>query len=525
MVWAYTLITSAEPQLVATLGSRVANSFHVLQITKSTFGQWIYHGLSEDRSWKLGHDDVCQPFVAGAAHPPWLRRCEPHRLSSGSGDGGRGAGADQTGGDPTKTFLALIVVQMLPLVFLEKQILSCPDPISMLSRFGSKDASRPDLRYRGMSRVPFIVGSWKGKGKVLPKGIEYLESSTFLLLRTEPATIVNWQQFTKHAETLKPMHAENGFLKILPKPEEGEVKKAELMLSHPFSVNEYYKTAHFDFAQNIFECLADTEDCFQRGPAAGRFQLRPATGSRRIYKLEDGKLVYDMYLRTEGSDEFVLLMHACFLALRVCTWPLLEVGIGVCNLIGLLGVCAALYLGFGFRFSSLLCQTDLLALVLLAVGSAFLTEVVDFYNHQSLLESTIFTSANYIEILAFVPAVWMVHTTVKKGEDWSSITAAKESQASAFFTFLVLFYVMEDLFSAYRLGFNEPFGAVGHIVHFLLLLDFACFLLAHIYNPDKLSGSLLRWWGPTQHWVSFEVFLPQRLILRSATTITTSVRT
>jgi hypothetical protein len=28
--------------------------------------------------------------------------------------------------------------------------------------------------------------------------------------------------------------------------------------------------------------------------------------------------------------------------------------------------------------------------------------VVDFYNHQSLLESTIFTSANYIEILAFV---------------------------------------------------------------------------------------------------------------------------
>ena len=31
-----------------------------------------------------------------------------------------------------------IVVQMLPLVFLEKQILSCPDPISMLSRFGSK---------------------------------------------------------------------------------------------------------------------------------------------------------------------------------------------------------------------------------------------------------------------------------------------------------------------------------------------------------------------------------------------------
>lgn len=238
-------------------------------------------------------------------------------------------------GDPTKTFLALIVVQMLPLVFLEKQILSCPDPVSMLSRFGSK----------------------------------------------------------------------------------------------------------------------------------------------------------------------VLLMHFCFLALRVCTWPLLEVGIGVCNLIGLVGVLAALFVGFDFRLSALMQQKDLLGLVLLGIGSAFLTEVVDYYNRQTLLESTIFTTANYIEILAFVPAVWMVHTTVKKGEDWSSITACRESQALAFFAFLVCFYIMEDLISAYRLGWSEPLGAAGHIVHFLLLLDFACFLLAHIYNPEKLSGSLLRWWGPKQNWV------------------------
>ena len=75
------------------------------------------------------------------------------------------------------------------------------------------------------------------------------------------------------------MHAENGFLKILPKPEEGEVKKAELMLSHPFSVNECYKSAQFDFAQNIFECAAETEDCFQRGPSA---MGKLATGSRRV---------------------------------------------------------------------------------------------------------------------------------------------------------------------------------------------------------------------------------------------------
>ncbi|CAJ1414409.1 unnamed protein product [Effrenium voratum] len=153
--------------------------------------------------------------------------------------------------------------------------------------------------------TPFLVGTWKGRGRVLPKGPEYLETSTFLLLRTEPAIVVNWQQFTKHAETLKPMHAENGFLKILPKPSEGDVRQAELMLSHPFSVNEYYKTGHFDFAANRFECLADSEDCFQRGPSASG---KAATGSRRIYRLEEGKLVYDMFLRTEG-EEFVHHLH------------------------------------------------------------------------------------------------------------------------------------------------------------------------------------------------------------------------
>ena len=153
----------------------------------------------------------------------------------------------------------------------------------------------------------FLLGTWKGRGKVLPRGVDYLETFTCLLLRSEPAMVINWQQFTKNAESLKPMHAENGFLKILPKPEGGEVKKAELMLSHPFSVNEYYKSGQFDFTQNVFECAAETEDCFQRGPTAGG---KLATGSRRVYKLtEEGKLVYDMFLRTEGSEEFVHHLH------------------------------------------------------------------------------------------------------------------------------------------------------------------------------------------------------------------------
>jgi hypothetical protein len=242
---------------------------------------------------------------------------------------------DAQGGDPTKHFLALIVIQMLPLVFLQKKILSCPDPVAMLSLFGTK----------------------------------------------------------------------------------------------------------------------------------------------------------------------VLLMHACFLMMRVLAWPLLEVGLGFCNLVGLLGACVALHFGFKFRCTDICSHMDMIGLLVLAVSGAFLTEVFDFRRQESLLECTIFTASCYMELLAFIPAVWMVHQTAKKNDD-AYIAKARQvqTQAAFFFAFLVPFYVLEDVISAFRVGGEEPLAAFGHMVHFLLLLDFACFLLSHIYNPDKVQGSFFGWL-PDQFWV------------------------
>lgn len=199
----------------------------------------------------------------------------------------------------------------------------------------------------------------------------------------------------------------------------------------------------------------------------------------------------------------VLLMHACFLLLRVCTWPLLEVGLGLCNLGGLLAVCAALHWGFRFQWSiaSAYQHRDVCGLVFLAMVGALGTELLDFHRAHSLLELTIFTASSYMEILAFVPAVWMVHQTSKKSDNNASTAEPDvERQAVFFFAFLVSFYIMEDVISAFRVASGIPFASVGHIVHFLLVLDFACFLLAHIYNPEKLQGHLLRWL-PDQLWV------------------------
>jgi hypothetical protein len=196
-----------------------------------------------------------------------------------------------------------------------------------------------------------------------------------------------------------------------------------------------------------------------------------------------------------------LLMHGCFLALRVCAWPLLEIGLGFCNLAGLIVACVALFLGFNFRSGSLAAHWDVYSLWAVAAIGAICTELLDFHAQVSLLERVIFTTSNYIELVAFVPAVWMVQQAVKKSDDtYNGSDQVVQRQASFFFGFLVFYYVMEDLISAFRVAGDAPLASFGHIVHFLLLLDFACFLLAKIYNPDMVYGSFLRR-IPDQFWV------------------------
>ena len=149
----------------------------------------------------------------------------------------------------------------------------------------------------------FLVGDWQGIGEVIGKDLQYKEMSQFHVVKEEPAIVVNWQQFTKHNTTEKPLHAENGFLKILPMKAVGATGnqfKAELMLSHPFSVNEMYRQCVYDFDNNTLIAEAYDENCFQRGPTA---KGRKITGVKRVYKLgANGTLEYDMHLAIEGGS-------------------------------------------------------------------------------------------------------------------------------------------------------------------------------------------------------------------------------
>mmetsp|Transcript_67317 Transcript_67317/g.190848 ORF Transcript_67317/g.190848 Transcript_67317/m.190848 type:complete len:98 (-) Transcript_67317:75-368(-) len=74
----------------------------------------------------------------------------------------------------------------------------------------------------------------------------------------------------------------------------------------------------------------------------------------------------------------------------------------------------------------------------------------------------------------------------------------KDSQkrALSLFTFLLAFYAFEDLAGGFNVRRTFPLAAGGHVAHFLLLLDCAVFLLAHLYDPEKFSklrGAVLSW--------------------------------
>ena len=87
-------------------------------------------------------------------------------------------------------------------------------------------------------------------------GIPYMESLEFKVLRTEPAIVINVQSFTKHAQNGNPMHAENGFIKVLP----GEGKRSvEASYSHPFGLNEF---EYGILEENTLTLEATDESCF-----------------------------------------------------------------------------------------------------------------------------------------------------------------------------------------------------------------------------------------------------------------------
>jgi len=225
----------------------------------------------------------------------------------------------------------------------------------------------------------------------------------------------------------------------------------------------------------------------------------------------------------------VTLVHAVFLCLRLGMYKLYSTTDLIYNGLGLVGALATMILGFKCSPTSFLRCRNVWGIVLLALAAAFLTNAMDSYLnpqykylewnddgnydagqdgdeeyeykppvrtwifiHDNFISDMFSTANSYIELTAFVPAVWMVYRQDQNVYDDTDRVSTKH-KATAFFLFLAGFYLIEDVKSAFDVWSYTKAGSIGHILHFGLLCDFAFYILAHIYNTDKLVGTLRNW--------------------------------
>jgi len=203
----------------------------------------------------------------------------------------------------------------------------------------------------------------------------------------------------------------------------------------------------------------------------------------------------------------VTLIHACFMGMRFLLLCNQHEGVEGSSLwyygAGVVVAFWIMHKAYGQSIVNICQNTGVWMLVYTTFAAAFAVSALDgtliqqaTWNLRFL--SVLETSHTYVEIAAFVPAVLMVY-----GEDFHNLNQFQKGMdtkrtATAFFLFLIGFYVREDLYHAYEVYQLSWHAAAAHLAHFFLLVDFGCYILAHIYNPDKLMDDFRkRKWLPT----------------------------
>merc|ERR1719198_1327230 len=101
-------------------------------------------------------------------------------------------------------------------------------------------------------------------------------------------------------------------------------------------------------------------------------------------------------------------------------------------------------------------------------------------------------AATYVEILAFVPALW----DPQRSKDISpedAVAASTKNRTAMVCVFLLGFYIHEDVLMAITLPKQFHIVMMAHALHFLLVLDLCGFFLAHVFNPTKVKEGLMKW--------------------------------
>lgn len=149
-------------------------------------------------------------------------------------------------------------------------------------------------------------------------------------------------------------------------------------------------------------------------------------------------------------------------------------------------------------------NADVIAILVLAsvasLGTTGLAKVLDlvhvlssYYSLDTAIWSGVIDAiGEFIEIVAFVPAAWIIFSESKK-ESRAVDEAEFKRSAIGFTVFAMLFYAVEDVYTAYYVYHRSKFETCSHMLHFVLLADFCFYLMACVFTPDKvLNGTFLQ---------------------------------
>mmetsp|Transcript_65600 Transcript_65600/g.129001 ORF Transcript_65600/g.129001 Transcript_65600/m.129001 type:complete len:311 (+) Transcript_65600:135-1067(+) len=145
------------------------------------------------------------------------------------------------------------------------------------------------------------------------------------------------------------------------------------------------------------------------------------------------------------------------------------------NLVGL--ACAAAFVVEGY---------------LCIMPTSWLSERSQWYAKQGLdLSKVLFTAANYVDIIAFMPVVWRLYQVESESMDYdigTTVSSDAKTQVQTFFMFVVAFYMWDDVVDPVMSLLDEPIAMMAHAAHFVLLLDFAAFFSFQVQQPSTAAG-------------------------------------
>lgn len=206
-----------------------------------------------------------------------------------------------------------------------------------------------------------------------------------------------------------------------------------------------------------------------------------------------------------------LLMHVAMLSLRIISQIVeqahlgkTQLGVDVVAVILAFVVLSSVF-DFPIHPARMLEQRDVRNLIVLAIAIATASEAFYIYvepiwigqaNRMYIrdgltLYKVLFVSANYVDIIAFMPVVLRLYQIESELDDCAiGMTVSNETrkQVQMFFAFMCSFYLWEDVIEPCMSLLDEPLAMMAHAAHFMLLMDFAGFFIFQVATPASTVG-------------------------------------